>query len=327
MLNASTPALAASVSRAGGIGFLAGGASLDALDKNLQQVSSLFNESGNANYPEGILPIGIGFQVWTCDVKVAVSVVRRHVPAIIWLFAPKEDHELATWSKEVRDVSDQRTRIWVQVGTLHEAQRAVELASPDVLVLQGSDAGGHGLVKSASIISLVPEVVDWLARSNLDIPVLAAGGIVDGRGVASGLSLGAIGAVMGTKFLASNEAGIAKGWQRELIKTTDGGSSTIRSTLCDRLKEIHGWPEIFDGRAIANKGHDDEKDGMSDRDNIALYKQEQAQGDSAWGTHGRMVTYAGTGVGIIQEVKPAEEIVRSVMSDAKAALQRATTTI
>ncbi|TKA66670.1 hypothetical protein B0A55_09025 [Friedmanniomyces simplex] len=326
MLGAATPALDASVSKAGGIGFLAGGTKFDALDKDLLQVASILEQSKSELANEAhVLPIGVGFQLWGCDLSVAVAAVKKHSPAVVWLFAPTDDAEFGRWSREIRSVSQEKPKIWIQAGSVARARRAMDLAAPDVLVLQGSDAGGHGFVQAASAISLVPEVVDVLASEyGGGTPVLAAGGIMDGRGVTGVMALGADGAVMGTRFLASDEAGIAQGWQRELVRATDGGISTGRSTLCDRLKETVGWPPHFDGRAILNKGHEDERAGMSDAENVALYKQQLAQGDDAWTPHGRMVVYAGTGVGLVKEVKPAAEIVHEVHVGARNATQRAT---
>lgn len=327
MLNAATPALAAAVSRAGGIGFVAAGTKSETLDESLSNVSSLLG-TGTGPQP-GVkalaepLPIGVGFQLWSCKLSMAVAAVERHRPAIAWLFAPTRAEDLADWAEGLRSVSGGRTRIWIQVGSVAEAKRAVDLAKPDVLVLQGSDAGGHGLSKSASVVSLVPEVLDMLESvDRAEIPVLAAGGITEGRGVAAALALGASGVVMGTRFLAAREAGVAKGWQNEIVRASDGGRSTNRSTLCDRLKETEGWPACYDGRAIENKGHEDEKNGMPDDENVALYKSELAAGDSAWGLHGRMVTYAGTGVGLVRQVKPAADIVREVQNSASKVIQR-----
>ncbi|RMY94939.1 hypothetical protein D0862_08857 [Hortaea werneckii] len=334
MLGAATPGLAVAVSRAGGIGFIAGGTTFEHLDDSLRQVSSSLSQRAaspkmmtttSAGGDGGsTLPIGVGFQLWGCKLSMAVAAIQRHQPSIAWLFAPKQTEELATWSQGIRHASEGKTQIWVQVGSVAEARLAVQLGKPDVVVVQGSDAGGHGFSRSASVVSLVPEVLDMLESINRpDIPVLAGGGITEGRGVAAALALGASGAVMGTRFLAAQEAGIAKGWQNEIIRASDGGQSTNRSTLCDRLKETKGWPPGYDGRAIENKGHEDEKAGMPDHENIARYKSELAAGDSAWGLHGRMVTYSGTGVGLVRGVKPAAEIVSEVREDASKAIRRA----
>ncbi|KAI4724310.1 inosine monophosphate dehydrogenase [Aureobasidium sp. EXF-10728] len=321
MLNAATPALAASVSQAGGIGFLAGGTKPAELDDLLKKTSALI--SPKTHLQNGILPIGVGFQNWGCDLDAMSPIFRRYCLAAVWLFAPKKLSDFSAWAQEIRSASGGRTQVWIQVGTVLEALEVMKLARPDVIIVQGTDAGGHGLRQSASIISLLPETKDALdAAGYPHVPVLAAGGIVESRGVAAALTLGAAGVVMGTRFLAANEAGIAKGWQNEIIRVKDGGTTTKRSTLCDRLKETVGWPEHYDGRAIVNKGHSDEEAGMSDAESVRMYKEELKHGDGAWGDHGRMVTYAGTGVGLIKDRKSAAEIVEETSSGALQILQR-----
>ncbi|ESZ90981.1 hypothetical protein SBOR_8644 [Sclerotinia borealis F-4128] len=319
MLGAATPALATNVSRAGGIGFLAGGNNASDLDRKLTITTSLFS-AATPQRPElmcsGRLPIGIGFQNWDCKINVAVEATEKHKPSAIWLYAPKRTEDLKEWAREVRSVSDDTVSVWVQVGTVKEAMYVIDAANPDVLAIQGTDAGGHGLARSASIISLLPEVADALVdRGASRPPLLAAGGIMDGRGVAAALCLGATESVMGTKFLAAEEAGIPSGWQKELVKAVDGGVSTGRSTLCDRLKTIVGWPAQYDGRALLNKGHEDEKAGMTDEENVRLYREELKKGDETWGSHGRMIAYAGTGVGLIRHVTLAEKIVEDVSEE------------
>ncbi|KAH8817063.1 oxidoreductase-like protein [Xylogone sp. PMI_703] len=327
MLNAATPALALSVSRAGGIGFLAGGTNLADLDRNLEKAASSYRSSPPLTARHSnILPIGIGFQNWGCDLSAAVKLTKKHLPAVVWFYAPKKTEDLKAWAEEIRSATESRVQVWVQVGTVKEAVEVMRFAKPDVLVLQGTDAGGHGLIKSASIISLLPEVADTLTASGVhNVPLLAAGGIVDGRGVAAAIALGASGTVLGTRFLAAEEAGIPQGWKKEILRAADGGLSTGRSTLCDRLKGTVGWPAQYDGRAILNKGHEDMEAGMTDEQNSQLYREELKQGDEAWGPHGRMVAYAGTGVGLIKKVMSAKEIVDEVSAEALDILhQRAT---
>ena len=244
------------------------------------------------------------------------------------MYAPKHVQDFGEWARAIREASGNRTKIWIQVGTVREAMEALDAAAPDVLVMQGTDAGGHGLAQGASVISLVPEVCDALREAGADeVPVIAAGGITDGRGVAAALALGASGAVMGTRFLAAEEAGIANGWQKEIIRVRDGGITTSRSTLCDRLKGTVGWPQQYDGRAITNQGHLDEQNGMTDEENRRMYQDEAKQGDQAWGTSGRQVVYAGTGVGLVKAVKPAAEIVEDTAREAARILQRNAETI
>lgn len=324
MLGAATPLLATNVTKAGGLGFLPGVTKLDTLETSLRETVELTQTASlQAKVTKGIIPVGVGFQLWNCQLDVATKVFEKYTPAVAWLFAPKESADFAKWARGIRQATGRKTQIWVQIGTVAEARTAIELAEPDVLVVQGSDAGGHGLAQSASVMALVPEVMDMLdSLGKADVPVLAAGGITEGRGVAGVLALGASGVVMGTRFLAATEAGIPQGWKSEITRLTDGGVSTTRSTLCDRLKETKGWPTCHDGRAAINKGHEDEESGMSDEDNVARYKEEATEGDSSWGPHGRMVTYAGTGVGMIRDVKPAADIVEEARSQGRTVLQR-----
>ncbi|KAF2767658.1 inosine monophosphate dehydrogenase [Teratosphaeria nubilosa] len=321
MLGAATPALAAAVTRQGGVGFLAGGTNAQNLDKSLTETARLLKNSSISTH-DGMLPIGVGFQNWSCTLEFALDAVIKLRPAIVWMYAPKDVTEFRDWAEAIRRWTGGRTEIWIQVGTVEEALETMKLARPDVLVVQGHDAGGHGLKRSAGIISLLPEVHDALESAGFrNVPLLAAGGIVDARGTAAALVLGASGVVMGTRFLAAEEAGIAPGWQGEILRTTDGGPTTINSTLCDRLKETKGWPEQYDGRAVRNRGHVDEDAGMAEAENVRLYKKE-VPGDGEWGVEGRMVVYAGTGVGMIREVKGAGDIVEEVRSGAKRVVER-----
>ncbi|KAL4919385.1 hypothetical protein BDW62DRAFT_179474 [Aspergillus aurantiobrunneus] len=245
MLNIASAPFAVSVSAAGGLGFLAGGFDVSALEDNLEEAAKLVKQSDCAiqqNYiSSGILPIGVGFLNWGADLPKSIPAIKKFRPCVVWFFGPRSiPDDLRPWVEQMCAVTDGKTKIWVQVGTVAEAVAVAEVLIPDVLVVQGSDAGGHGLARSASIITLVPEVKDAFAKRQLkdDIPIIAAGGIVDGRGMAASLALGALGAVMGTRFLASSEAKIAHGYQNEVLCASDGGVSTVRSTVYDRVRGI-----------------------------------------------------------------------------------------
>lgn len=327
MLQIAQAPLAVSVSRAGGLGFLAGGFNLDNLLGNLEHAAKLVAEQQQLSQQQqhdGTLPIGVGFINWGADLSKALTAISTHTPAAVWFFGASNpaDENLAIWAREIRKVTNGRTKIWAQIGTVADALKLARRIEPDVLVLQGSDAGGHGMRRSASILALVPEVRDALAADGRgEIPVVAAGGIVDGRGVAAALCLGASGAVMGTRFLASTEASIATGYKQEILRATDGGVNTVRSTVYDRLRGIYEWPEEYDGRGLINASFLDAERGMSDEQNRLLYQEETKKGDEGWGPGGRMTTYAGTGVGLVKDVKSAGDIVRSVSQQAEEILQ------
>jgi nitronate monooxygenase len=311
----STAPLAVAVSRASGLGFLGAGTDVNTLSSLLQNTKTVLESSSIPNTPSGILPIGVGFICWGADLDAACQVIRDEPlkPAAVWLFAPKETRDLVLWTGEIRKSSDGKTKIWIQVGTVALAVEIAKSCKPDVLVIQGADAGGHGLVKSSSIITLLPETADALKAEGFgSIPLIATGGIVDGRGVAAAMTLGASGVCMGTRFLASPEAAIAEGYRKDIIKAKDGGVSTARTSLYDKLRGTTGWPEIYSGRGVLNHSFWDHENGMDDEANRVLYERALQMGDAGWGDQGRMTTYAGSGVGLVEKVMPAGEIVNEV---------------
>lgn len=322
----ATAPLALAVSRAKGIGFLGGGTESSTISKLINDAIISNQSSPIPDVPQGVLPVGIGFICWGGGLEVAMSVISQAPlkPAAAWLFAPKEISDLTSWSEGIRKASNGNTMIWIQVGTVANALEVAKSCNPDVLVIQGADAGGHGLAQSSSIISLLPECVDTLEREGFGgIPLIAAGGIVDSRGVAASIALGGSGVNMGTRFLASPEAVISQGYQDAVLQASDGGVSTARTTVYDRVRGTIGWPEHYDGRGVINQSFWDELKGMSESENRSLYSEAVKQGDAGWGEQGRMTTYAGTGVGLIREVVPAGAIVEEVRTGAKAILSRA----
>ncbi|KIW84324.1 hypothetical protein Z517_03574 [Fonsecaea pedrosoi CBS 271.37] len=322
MMKITMGRLAVSVSANGGIGFLAGGFDLSSLLQNLSEAAE-YAKSTNVPLRDGLLPIGVGIQNWGSSLELLSEALEKHPVAAVWFFAPTHLSDLLDWAKAVRHLSNDRTKIWVQVGTVAEAIEVAKTTKPDVLIVQGSDSGGHGLAQRASLLTLLPEVKDTFEREGIDIPVLAAGGIMDGRGAAAALALGADGVCLGTRFLACDEAVIAKGYQDEVLRVTDGGTSTVSTTIYDVVRGIRGWPQAYTGRGVVNRTYlDAVHGGMGDKENVELYKQAMEMGDAGWGPEGRMTTYAGTGIGLVKEVRPAGDIVRSVQREAVQVLQK-----
>lgn len=312
----SGPALAVATSSAGGIGFIGPGAKAHDLRSTLEEASSLVAGSEHLrNHASQRLPIGIGIQTWAGDLKVAAEILREHHPAAAWLFAPRHGQaELDEWTRALREASP-GIQIWIQIASVADARAAATSQQrPDVLVVQGHDAGGHSLTQGAGIITLFPEVLDALSEANVDLPVFAAGGIADARGAAAALTLGATGVALGTRFLASTEAKINPGYQRHVIDAVDGGQNTVRTQLYNHLRGTTDWPAPFDARGIINQSWRDHKSGISFEENKRLHEGAVQQGEKGWGDQGRIATYAGTNVGLIRTVKPAAHIVREIQS-------------
>lgn len=331
MREVTGPALAVATSAGGGLGFIAAGndvSNLEAKFREAQRLVALETSRQNtsqtdpfARHTSAQLPVGVGFLNWGADIDVAVPLIVKYRPVAVWLFAPRDSAlDLRTWVTRIRSEVEGRTSIWVQVGDIEDAADAVTHLDPDVLVLQGADGGGHGLAASASILSLVPEMVDLLAASKLTgghkfhVPkIVAAGGLVDGRGVAAALTLGAEGVAMGTRFLASFESEASKEYLKAVIEAKNGGKTTIRSPIFDTARGIGLWPRKYGPRGVINQTYKELSGGKATIPEIYERYQTDLHGSSVkYGPEGRIATLVGTSVGLVREALPAAEIVRRV---------------
>ena len=130
-----------------------------------------------------------------------------------------------------------------QVQSLAQA-RAVLIAGADIIVAQGTEAGGHGGRRST--LPLVPAGVDMIARSGRDVPLVAAGGIGDRRGLAAALMLGADGVLMGTRFYVASEALASSAAKARIVAAS--GDDTVRTSVFD-IARGYDWPPQYTGRA------------------------------------------------------------------------------
>ncbi|KAF2027870.1 inosine monophosphate dehydrogenase [Setomelanomma holmii] len=316
-------ALASAVTIEGGLGMIGGLFNLDDARKELLIAKEAFAPHPALSSSK-TLPIGIGFLPFVLKLENVLSVIQEFRPAVVWLFAAKEFDDYTEWAVAVRKASPE-SMVWIQVGSVAGALQIARTANPDALCMQGADAGGHGFEKGAGIISLVPEASDALAREGFSLPLIASGGIVDGRGVAAALTLGAQGVVMGTRFLASEEVIVHPKYQAAVLEAQDGGQVTTRSRLFDQLRGPNPWPELYDGRSLVIKSHKDFVNGVS-LEEIQKLHNEEVVGDLKGfntGLQGRAAIWAGTGVGLVNKVEGAGNIVKMVSSEARQILATA----
>ena len=328
----ATAPLATAVSMHGGIGFIGAVFDMVSLDNELIAARRTFIDSGmmrkSSEDEKETMPLGVGFLPFVLEMSKAVKVVKKHRPRIVWLSFAREMADFAVWAKAVREASPQ-TKIWIMLGRVTAALEVVPDAKPDVLVMQGADAGGHGSERSAGIVSIVPETIDALAAKGYShIPVLAAGGIVDGRGVAAALSLGARGVIMGTRFIASHECLIPHPMYREVILMAKMGEATVRAKVFDELRGPNIWPEAYDGRAIRNLSWQDKAAGADVVDIRERYAETAKDDDGGYapngdGASGRTMIWAGAGVGLVNQVQSAADILVGVRKQANKALDTA----
>src|SRR5262252_3434762 len=205
------PELVAAVSNAGGLGILqAQFCSPPAFRQEIRRVRALTAKPFGVNL---LLHFPVEDQVAIC--------LEERVPVLSFFWGDPTPY--------VRRAHAAGVKVFHQVGSVAEAQRAAS-AGVDVIVAQGVEAGGH-VAGEVSTLAMIPRVVDAVAP----VPVVAAGGIADARGVVAVLALGAQAAVLGTRFLASAESHAHPHYKQRLLEADEG--HTVRTILFG-----HGWP-------------------------------------------------------------------------------------
>jgi enoyl-[acyl-carrier protein] reductase II len=212
-------------------------------------------------------------------------------------------------------VHDAGSLVMQQVTTVREAEVAAEHGA-DIIVAQGGEAGGYA--GTVSTFALVPQVVDAVRP----IPVVAAGGIADGRGLAAALMLGAAGVNLGTRFLACNESPVGETWKRAIVTST-----SERWVQVGLLNDIEpnpgtlGYGTCVRGlrTAFVDRWQRRWEEGRRDPA-AALAEIEQAESN---GRLEDLLVFGGQSAGMITDVLPAAAIVRVLTSDAERALSGA----
>ncbi|MEU7895787.1 nitronate monooxygenase [Nonomuraea sp. NPDC049152] len=289
-------ALTAAVSRGGGLGLLgSGNGDRDWMARELAIVAQ-----------STVKPWGIGFQSWAIDVG-AVDRALEHDPRAVML----SFGDPSPFTERVRRAG---AVLILQVTDMEEARQAVDLGA-DVIVAQGTESGGHGARRGRSTLPFVPVVVDLAAP----VPVLAAGGIADGRGVAAALALGAAGALIGTRFQATAEALVDPSIAAAIVEGR--GQDTERSRVLDIARGSR-WPSKYPARTLGHPYLDQwrgrEAELAADPDARQAYQEGVARGDLP-----PLPVWAGEAVDLITDLPPAADLVAALATQAEDALARA----
>jgi nitronate monooxygenase len=199
------------------------------------------------------------------------------------------------------------TIVMAVVGAVRHARKVAE-SGVDIIVAQGHDAGGHN--SPVGTMALIPQVVDAVAP----MPVLGAGGIVDGRGLAAALMLGAQGAWIGSAFLATDEAGIFDFQKQAIVDSNEENTIVSRSVTGKPARLIRSkWTQAWADAGL---------EALPMPFQSAISGPVLAAGTAA--RRGDIVPgFAGQGIGMITKVRPAAEVLRQIIADAQAALKRA----
>jgi nitronate monooxygenase len=284
--------LAAAVTAAGGLGLIGGGyADADWLRSQIGQADGA--------------RVGYGFITWSLARNPGLlDVALAQQPATVML----SFGDLRPFADRIRAAGIPLT---AQVQNLEHARQALD-AGADVIVAQGSEAGGHGMTVR-STFTLVPDVVDLVAERSPETLVVAAGGVADGRGLAAALALGADGALVGTRFFASQEALVSPRAQQRAIQAS--GDDTLRTQVYDVVRRLD-WPAEYNLRALGNSfldtWHGNEAAlRASLPEAVATFEKAGAAED-----FDTAAVIVGEGVGRVRDVRPAADIVREMVRDA-----------
>ncbi|KAF8336338.1 uncharacterized protein EI90DRAFT_3119630 [Cantharellus anzutake] len=331
MAKASGGALAAQITLGGGFGFISTGyQNVEFAEKEIEIARSLLSSSQFNNSISTRLPIGVGFFGWELEqrpeaVQVLEYVLRRRDIRALWLSCGRD---LPRWIKTIREAdSNERTLIFVQVNTTPEAIESYTCWDIDVLVVQGNEAGGHGLGIAPPLVTLLPSILAAVEPLRPlvhgPLPILGAGGIATGSQVAAILTLGASGAVIGTSLTVSPESLIPESKKETLLNVARNfridDNPTIRSPIFDDLMGVADkWPDGITGRGLRMKAMlDDEVSGIS----MGARRERYEAGKGSGGTH--EIIWSGTSIGLRTEPSFAADLIRELHEEAIRSIKEA----
>ncbi|EZH65598.1 2-nitropropane dioxygenase [Bacillaceae bacterium JMAK1] len=282
--------LAAAVSNAGGLGQITATSLGDAesLRAEIKKIKQLTKK-----------PYAINFSLGRGSVDELLDVViEEEVPAI----SVTAGNPTSVFER----VKHTNIKKLVLVAAVRQAQKAEQLGA-DAIIVVGQEGGGHLGRDDVGTFVLVPRVVD-----SVSIPVLASGGIVDGRGYAAALALGADGIEMGTRFIATQECIAHSAYKEAILSATEADTIVIKRTIerparalrtkaTDRIKELEDEGAEFNAL----------QPYISGASNLKLIEK---------GDHEQGFGWAGQGVGLIQDIPTVQELIETMQADCKQAL-------
>jgi NAD(P)H-dependent flavin oxidoreductase YrpB (nitropropane dioxygenase family) len=302
------PELVAAVSNAGACGVLGmGGVPAPYIRQQIQQLRTMTDKPFGVNI---ILPLLQEGQIETC--------LDEQVPILVLFWGDPQPY--------VAEAHRRGTKVFIQVGCVEEAVAAAE-AGVDAIIAQGIEAGGH--VKSTTSLStIVPAIVEAVGP----VPVIAAGGIANGKGVVAALSLGAQAVSMGTRFVASEEVLVTQEYKERIVASR--AEDTIHTFLFDV-----GWPDAAH-RVLRNAAVEEwqaagcpatgkrpgegEVVGSMSIAGVTMDVPRYGIFPPMPGFQGETehtALYAGESCSLIHDIKPAGQIVHDIVSEAESILE------
>jgi enoyl-[acyl-carrier protein] reductase II len=289
----STPPLVAAVSNAGGLGIM-GGATLDpeTLREEIRKTRDLTDK-----------PFAVDLLAPVPDM------IRLHMEVVF-----EEDVKifvagLAVPEEFIKEMHERDMLVMVMCGKVRHAEKSVA-AGADIVAAQGTEAGGH--TGEIGALALIPQVVDAV-----NVPVIAAGGMADGRGLVAALALGAEGAIFGTRLIATPEAQAAPGYRDAIVRANEADTMRTRAYTGKTARAIKTpYAEEWEKRSDEIQGFPQQA-MTSVQNQVMDYPGVTESFDVE-----RTFMPAGQGAGMIHEIKPAAEVVRDIVREAEAVIDK-----
>jgi len=285
--------LAHAVTRAGGLGMIGVG-STDSVEWIAEQ-ASVAGEDGAR--------FGIGLMVWAVQRRPELldAALAAKPFAISLSFG-----DVAPYVSRLREAG---VFLATQVNTREDA-RLAERAGADLIVVQGTEAGGHtDQIATLPLLQIVLE--------SIRVPVVAAGGVASARGLAAVLAAGAQGAWIGTALLASPEGHNTPAARARVIAARE--NETVHTHLFDRLTNVP-WPDRYPGRALANeytrRWHGREDEALADASVVSTFQAARAAAD-----FDKTYIYAGQAVGLLERERAVAEVIAEIGDGAELTLR------
>lgn len=280
--------LAAAVSQAGGLGILgAGGAPADFVREQIHKVRETTQK-----------PFGVNLMLMNPEADDIARVIAQEGVKVVTTGAGNPGKYLAMWKEAGVKV--------IPVVASVAMAKMMERAGADAVVAEGAESGGH--IGSATTMTLVPQVADAV-----HIPVIAAGGIGDGRGLAAAFMLGAEAVQMGTRFIVAKESTVHENYKQKVIAAKDIDSEVTGMS--------HGHPVRQLRNQMTREYLKREKEGASFEEleqlTLGALRKAVVEGDAVNGT-----LMAGQIAGLVHKEQTCEEMIREIMEQAQALLGR-----
>jgi enoyl-[acyl-carrier protein] reductase II len=292
MGNISNAPLTAAVSEAGGLGTIGVGTMTpEEVEKIILETKALTSKQFALNIPISVTPY----------LKEMLMLLLKHKIQVVSLSAGNP-------SPYIENLHKNGIKVIAVVASVKHALKA-EAAGVDILVAEGYEAAGINSPFELTTMTLIPQIVDAV-----HIPVVGAGGIADGRGLAAAICLGASGVQMGTRLIATKEAPFHTNY-KEKILFADDTSTVIVGRSVGKIRRVLQAP--YTGKLLEY-----EKNGMTDEEYLALTSEDLHKRGALDGNDQEGFMNAGQIVGMVSTIPTVKELMEGMMGEARTQLQR-----